>query len=269
MPRSRDAIRKAAFCVALSAAVAAAGQSADPAAKALRWDVISVKPMSAEKCADGRGGIQRLPDGISAVCVPVAFVVEDAFHVMDASRIAGLPEWTKDQSKLYSIEARVSGEDAAGFGKLAYDQKVGMLQQALVERFHLKSHTETRELPAYDLVIAKGGAKLKEAAPDEASKGSWQFGAPNGEVKWVSSPAGPMIWFLSKETGKPVVDKTGLAGKYDFTLEFEPAARAGKEDSGKPSVFTALEEQLGLKLVPAKEPVDVLVVDSIEQPAAN
>lgn len=77
------------------------------------------------------------------------------------------------------------------------------------------------------------------------------------------------MFLLCRETGRPVLDRTGLAGKYDFTLEFEPTAKMGKEDSGRPSVFTALEEQLGLKLVPAKEPVDVLVIDSIEHPAAN
>ena len=253
----------------LADAAAMDAQSATAPSSSLRWDVISVKPMTVESCATAGGGIRRLPDGISVVCAPMAFVIEDAYHIMDASRIAGLPEWTEDKSKPFSIEARVSGEDAAAFAKLSNDQKVGMLQLALVERFHLKSHTETRQLAAYDLVVAKGGPKLKEAEPDEASKGTWQFGALNGEVKWVSSPAGPMIWFLGKETGRPVVDRTGLTGKYDFTLEFTPAARAATDTTGRPSVFTALEEQLGLKLVPAKEPVDVLVIDSIEQPTAN
>ena len=265
---AKKAVAATALCAMLIGAASASAQAVSSVAKPLQWDVISVKPMAAESCPGNRGVIARLPDGMSATCVPVAFVIDDAFHVMDASRIAGLPEWTKDMSRLFSIEARVSGGDAAAYGKLPQEQKVGMLQQVLIERFHLKSHTETRQLAAYDLVVAKGGPKLREAATDEPG-GSWQFGAPSGEVKWVNSPAGPMIWFLGKETGRPVVDKTGLTGKYDFTLEFEPAARGGKDESGRPSVFTALEEQLGLKLVPAKEPVDVLVIDSIEQPATN
>jgi uncharacterized protein (TIGR03435 family) len=76
-------------------------------------------------------------------------------------------------------------------------------------------------------------------------------------------------FLLSKEVGRPVVDKTGLTGKYDFTLEYSPSARAGFDESEKPSVFTALEEQLGLKLVPSKESIDVLVIDSVEQPTTN
>jgi uncharacterized protein (TIGR03435 family) len=254
-----------ALCCMFSGGVAIQAQPANPTAKPLHWDVISVKPMAPGGCAGG--GVSHLPDGLSASCVPVAFVVEEAFHLMDQTRIAGLPEWAVDNSHPYAIEARVPGEDAAAFRKLSREEKFGMFEQVLTDRFGMKTHRETRVLPAYDLLAAKGGPKLKEASAEEPMQ--WAFGAPTGDVKWVNAPVGSMVWFLGRETGRPVIDKTGLTGKYDFTLEFEPAARADKEDRGRPSVFTALEEQLGLKLVSAKEPVEVLVIDSIQQPAAN
>ncbi len=251
-------------CVVVGSAGVSA-QSASPAAKPLTWDVISVKPMSSSSCPANSGAVGWLKDGLTASCVPVAFLVQCAYRLMDQSWIAGLPDWTKDNSKLYAIEARVSGDDAPAYGKLNHDEQFRMLQQVLSERFHMKAHMEPREMPAYDLVIAKGGQKLKQPAPDELGQSA--FGAPTGDVKWANAPLTNLMFLLGRETGRPVVDKTGLAGKYDFTLEFAPAARA--DESGRPSVFTALEEQLGLKLVPAKEPVEVLVIDSIEQPAAD
>ena len=233
----------------------------------LQWDVISVKPMSEETCAAAAsGGVGRLPDGLTASCVPLAFVVENAYHLMDLSRIVGLPEWAKGPA-MYAIEARVSGEDAAAFSKLSHDEQFRMMQLVLSERFQMKAHWETREMGAYALVIAKGGPKLKEPAANEPSTS--QFGATTGEVKWANAPLTNLKFLLGREVGKPVVDKTGLTGKYDFTLQYAPAARASTDDTGKPSVFTALEEQLGLKLLSSKEPIDVLVIDSIEQPAAN
>jgi uncharacterized protein (TIGR03435 family) len=258
-------------CVVLNLALAGgAAMHAQPAtasSRTLQWDVISVKPMSPDACPANQGGVGWLKDGLTASCVPLAFVVESAYHLFDSARIVGLPEWSKDPSQVYAIEARVSGEDAAAFNKLSREEKLGMMQLVLADRFHMKAHMEPRPMPAYDLVIAKGGPKL--IAPEPNESGTSQFGAPTGDVKWVDSPLTNLMFLLGRETGRPVVDKTGLTEKYDFTLAFTPAARAATDDSGRPSVFTALEEQLGLKLVPAKEPVDVLVIDSIEQPAMN
>jgi len=128
---------------------------------------------------------------------------------------------------------------------------------------------EKREMPVYDLVIAKGGSKLKEATADEGAKGSRMMGGGGGKIEAVGAQLTSLPWMLNAEVGRPVVDKTGLTGKYDFKLEYVPAARAAADETGGPSIFTALQEQLGLKLEPAKEPMDVLVIDSIEQPAEN
>ena len=207
-----------------------------------------------------------LPNGLSAGCVPVVFLVEFAYHLMDPTRILGSPKWAAGP-QMYAVDARVSGEDAAAFAKLGRDEKSGMMRSVLAERFGMRAHMETREMPAYALVVAKSGSKLKE--PSDTTWSNSQFGGSTGEVKWRNSPLTDLKFLLAKETGRPVVDQTGLTGKYDFTLEYTPADHAARDESGGPSIFTALEEQLGLKLVPAKQPVEVLVVDSLEQPTEN
>ncbi len=249
-------------CVMLLGAGNMRAQSADQ----LRWDVISVKPMSPDGCKDGEGGVRFLPNGLSAACAPTVFIVEFAYHLMDPARILGLPKWATGP-EMYTIDARVSGEDAPAFAKLNRDEKSAMMQSVFAERFGMRAHMETREMPAYALVIAKNGSKLKK--PSGTSAGISQFGGSTGEVKWANSPLTDLKFLLAKETGRPVVDQTGLTGKYDFTLEYTPADRAATDETGRPSIFTALEEQLGLKLVPTKQPVEVLVVDSMDKPAEN
>jgi uncharacterized protein (TIGR03435 family) len=243
----------------------AAGMQAQPSDQ-LKWDVISVKPTPTDSCKDGDGGVRFLPNGLSAACASTVFIVEFAYHLMDPTRILGLPKWATGP-QMYAVEARVSAEDAAAFARLKRDEKAGMMQSVFAERFGMRAHMETREMPAYALVLAKSGSKLKE--PSATATGSSQFDESTGEVKWANWPLTNLTFVLSKETGRPVVDKTGLTGKYDFTLEYTPADRAATDESGRPSIFTALEEQLGLKLVPTKQPVEVLVVDSIEQPTEN
>jgi uncharacterized protein (TIGR03435 family) len=149
----------------------------------------------------------------------------------------------------------------------------------------LNAHHESRELPVYALVIVKGGSKLKEAKPGQLSPdlppafaafhgGTFRRG--RGKIVGWNAPLSGLLPFLRNELGRTVVDETGLAGNYDYTLAWTPEAmaagganeRAAQENSG-PSIFTALREQLGLKLVSKKEPQDVLVIDHVEQPTAN
>ena len=177
----------------------------------LKWEVISVKPTPQIVARTERGGVRFLPNGLTAACVPAVFVVEFAYHLMDPTRILGLPKWATGQ-QMYAIEARVSGEDAAAFAKLKRDQKASMMQAVFAERFGVRAHMETREMPAYALVIAKIGSKLKE--PSDTATGISQFGGGGGEVKWADSPLTDLPFLLAKETGRPVVDKTGLSGKY-------------------------------------------------------
>jgi len=233
------------------------------------WDVVSVHLAEPRKCTQG-SGMRASTDGVSTFCVPLLFVIEAAYGIMEPSRIVGAPDWVK-KSAQYDIDAKVAGEDVAAYGKLSFDDRDRMLQSLLAKRFHMNAHIEKREMPVYDLVVAKGGPKLKEATAEEANDPKLDERlVRGGKVEAVGVQLTSLSGaFLKSEVGRAVVDKTGLAGKYDFTLEFVPAAKAATDETGGPSIFTALEEQLGLKLEPAKAPMDVVVIDSIEQPAAN
>ena len=152
------------------------------------------------------------------------------------------------------------------------DQANLMLQNLLVDRFQLKVHRSTRELPVYALVIARNGSRLKESVGDPnasaAAKGRGTILAADGAQKRFEFDGFTMAMFadvLAREVGRPVIDRTGLAGKYDVRLEFAPqrGAAAGLPDSQSTvELFTALTEQLGLKLESGEGPVDLLVVDS-------
>ena len=153
-----------------------------------------------------------------------------------------------------------------------------MMQSLLADRFQLKAHFETREMPVHELVPAKGGPKLKEN-PD-STKGRIAVGA--GVIRGTAAPIHNFIDALESVSdigGRAVIDKTGLTGTYDLSLKWTALQRAAApggdggtapfSDAEGASLFTAMEEQLGLKLVPAKEPGQVLVIDHIEHPSEN
>jgi len=135
-----------------------------------------------------------------------------------------------------------------------------MLQTLLAERFQMAVHRETKQLPAYTLVLGKGGSKLRLASPDSKS-GMTESPGPNGEQRtvFVSTPVRVLVNLLANALGSPVVDQTGLEGLYDYTLEWP--------DAGS-SLFASVD-QLGLKLEAKKEPVEVLVIDRAQHPSAN
>jgi uncharacterized protein (TIGR03435 family) len=304
--------RKALLCAAATALVAMPigfgvvhGQSAASApldstqsTDLPKYDVASVKPSSGN---DGRRLMMMTPDGVSMHGVPVQMLLQQAFGV-EADRIMGAPAWVK--SSAFDIEAKVAPEDAPKLDKLKMEQRRGMLLPLLVERFNLKYHHETRELPEYSLVVAKGGPKLTEAKPAEPLKPD---DSPKPDAKFPAGPprdplgrrgqmmmnpgrieahGGSMTFLahaLSAQLGRTVTDKTGLTGGYDFTLQWTPdnapmpmaGPEAGPQHSDSasdpvgPSLFTALQEQVGLKLEAGKGPVDVIVIDHIDQPSEN
>jgi uncharacterized protein (TIGR03435 family) len=145
-----------------------------------------------------------------------------------------------------------------------------MLRTLLAERLQLRVHREQREMPVYALVVGKSGAKLKKSAP--AAEAHF-LGSVNGRNQVVTANH-MTIKDLAQELGnffgvdRPVLDRTGLEGEYDVKFEATPAWQRDS-DVGDLSVFTAVQEQLGLKLEPAKAPVEVLVVDHVEKPSAN
>ena len=154
------------------------------------------------------------------------------------------------------------------------------LKALLVERFQLGVRKETREMPVYNLVVAKGGHKLKQSTRGDES-GSMRGG--RGEMIAENVELQMLVVNLASRLGRPVVDRTGLKGRYDFRLESSPETRvalngaggpgdkSGGPASGEPdsSIFTELQEQLGLRLESAKGPVDIIVIERAERPSAN
>jgi uncharacterized protein (TIGR03435 family) len=142
-----------------------------------------------------------------------------------------------------------------------------MLQSLLADRFQLRVHYESRIQPIYELVLAKGGFKLKPLPADHERGG--MSGRPGEMILHGMSIADlARSLSMSNEAGRAVVDKTGLTGNYEIDLKWTPDDQQGTPDAGS-TLFTALEEQLGLKLEPAKGPVDTLVIDHVEKPSEN
>jgi uncharacterized protein (TIGR03435 family) len=143
------------------------------------------------------------------------------------------------------------------------------MQALLADRFQLRVRRESREMNVYHMIIAKGGHKLKEQLGEGNSN---VYGSRAGELIAERAPLKLLVANLTGMVGRPVYDQTGLNGRYDFTLQWTPdmVAGGGSPSSGSgDSIFTALQEQLGLKLEPKKGPVDVIVIEGAEKPSAN
>ncbi len=161
------------------------------------------------------------------------------------------------------------------------EQIRAMLRDLITERFRLQLHHETRQLAVYDLVVAKGGPRLLPAAEPAPPQDPNSTRRPNrwirfvgvGELLGYSADMETLVTALCMQPeigGRLVVDKTGLTGNYDFTLKWTPDILLNKaSDTTGPSLFTALQEELGLRLEPAKAPVDSLIIDQVSPPAAN
>lgn len=242
-----------------------ASQDQAPASSSMRqrvFEVVSIKPNK----SGTSGGIQGLPNGERYMNTTLDILVKDAYGSFSEDQVVGMPSWAK--SDRYDIEVRVDADTANEWKTLSnkerFKQEQPMLQAMLADRCKLKVHLETKELPVYDLVIAKGGLKMKEAAPGEENTGRFS----EGELIGHAMPIENLVFALPSD-GRSVVDKTGLGNKkFDFDLKWTPDNRIEAGDSG-PSLFTALEEQLGLKLVSSKAPGTVLVVDHMERPSPN
>jgi uncharacterized protein (TIGR03435 family) len=192
-------------------------------------------------------------------------------------QIIGAPSWA--DSNKFDVTGR---PDTPGSPSSA-QQKI-MFQKLLADRFQLKFHKEKKELSAYTITVLKGGAKLKESAPESPFRMLFGPGGPGGGVAFnvgqatLADVAGTLQAVV---LDKPVVDQTGLTGKFDFILKFtpdgsqltglgpRPPAAAEPNPDAPPDVFAAFEQQLGLKLESTKAQVDVLVIDKVEKPSAN
>jgi uncharacterized protein (TIGR03435 family) len=264
----------AAALIALAAPAALAQQSAavspTAATKPLTFEAATIKPNNKN---DGRWKLQPTPDGYTAMGVSLFKLVQEAYGIFDAKLITGGPPWI-DRDK-FDLEAKFDVNDIPDAKKLPYRQRADMLQSLLTDRFHLKVHHETKEFPVYNLVIAKGNPKLQETKPANVD------GMGTGVTCHVLKQRGGYTQrqdctvtsledLLRYATGRTVLDKTGLTGHYDFELRWTPDdTPADSPNASGPSIFTAVQEQLGLKLEPSTAPLDTLVIDHAEPPTAN
>ena len=203
-------------------------------------------------------------------------LIQTAFHVQD-SQISGGPDWLN--TMLFDIDAKLDPAQFAAVQQQFSEHKdQGLLQKLLADQFKLATHPEARNLATYDLLVGENGSKLQSS---ENQPRVMRFG--NGELSSSGAPLELLTAQLSVRLGRPVVDKTGLKGLYAFNLRWtpDPTEEQHLHQSGQPffpepapdpngpSLMTAVQQQLGLKLVPNTEPVQVLVIDHAEQPSEN
>jgi uncharacterized protein (TIGR03435 family) len=250
------------------------------------FDVASIKPHK----DDGNGGMMvgGSPDGWRSINGTMQNTVLNAYSTGLQMEINGAPGWMNDLH--YDIEAKYTPEVMDALKKLTPEDRQFVrryvMQQLLKERTNLAVHVETKEVPAYDLAIGKNGSKLKEADPNSKENGSMNMHQEQG--KTVITAKGMQLTNLARNlsqfAGRPVFDKTGLTGIYDITLEFahEQNLSASAPDGGAsgtgpamptdpsgPSIMAALDEQLGLRLVPSRGPKMVVVIEHIDKPDSN
>jgi uncharacterized protein (TIGR03435 family) len=263
---SRIVISLLAFCLAYELR----GQSR------FRFEVASIKPNS----GGDRALLDPQPDGgLRAVNATPRMLITMAYEVRDFQLLGG-PRWMA--SERYDITAKPetfqgrTPDPASLTDEQIQSQVFERLRVLLADRFHLLVHREMKEVPAYVLVVGKGGSRLQ---PTQAGIEERALRTRRGAVSARGIPLQMLTRFLSEQLGRAVVDETGLNGLFDFRLEWTPDAGTGsfgKQDglpgapiADPPSLLTAIQEQLGLQLRSRRSPVEVIVVDRLERPSPN
>jgi len=204
----------------------------------------------------GRGLCGGGSGGVSIHKYPLSRVIEQAYGIK-GFQLVGRPSWLSTER--FDIEAKAAS-------RAGYDECKVMLQHLLEDRFKLQTHREVRQLPVYRLTVARNGPKLRKLQPD-AQQGVKTFNTMAGELSVYATSMPQLVRMLSMtgELDNQVLDSTGLDGIYEFTLKWTPAAMAGPDSPEGPSLFTALQEQLGLRLEAGRGDVEVLVIDHVEK----
>jgi len=256
---------------------------------------VSIKPseISTPTYAGSERHMVRMmfsPVGFKTANTALQAVLQEAYGVQ-ANQIVGAPEWLK--ATAYDIDLKATTpEPSATRVEQRMDRNRLMLQALLADRFKLKVHHETKDLPTYNLVVAESGTKLQPATPGDANNDGIK--GPDGRIKGTrrmmmqmggtqatglaaqATPIADLAWLLSQQLGTPVVDRTGLTGSYAFNLQWSTGGSQPAKDgdtapdaipaSSVSSLMDAIHEQLGLRLEPQQAPMDVLVIDHIERP---
>jgi uncharacterized protein (TIGR03435 family) len=234
-------------------------------AQTLSFDIASIRPHPQD---DDRFHVKMPSNGrFAAVGITAKLVLTLAYDVQE-SQIVGGPSWFATEK--WDVEAKTTDQVAH-----SVEETHRMLQSLLGERFALRIHRQAEQRRAYMLVVGKGGPKFKASAQD----GSTNYRITGNSISLERGDLARMAQFLATALGRPVIDRTGLGGRYDLSLLWDDApirqgdvpgldapAAAG-DDRG--SIFSAIQDQLGLRLEPQRTAVEVIVVDRIERPSQN
>lgn len=252
-----------------------------PQLKIPSYDVGTVKPHK----EDGRISYRMTPDLIDLHGLTLSALLQNAYGFTSSQLLSGGPSWV--YSKAFDVTAKLSSEDVENVRKLSPPERQyvlkKMLQAFLAERFGLKVHTEEKTLPVYELTIPGGGSgKLKPSDLPQEQGGSangpkkqMMFRTARGSLSGVGWTTQMLASSLSSEAGRLVIDKTGYKERFDLDLKWAPeqsgatSEKNGSDASALPDLFTAVQEQLGLKLVSAKDPVKTLVIDTASLPTED
>jgi uncharacterized protein (TIGR03435 family) len=216
------------------------------------FDVVSVKRSSPN--ANGMS-VSSTVNRFRTTNATVISLILNAYPEFHSFQIVGAPSWA--QTEGYDVDARSEF-------RLTPDAVGEMLQALLYDRFKLQMHSETRDMPLYVLTVAKDGARLQQSNEGERTS----ISGGHGRMSFQRTGMAGFAANLAYQLDRIVVDKTGLTANYTFTLEWTPDS-THDSDSTAPSIFTAIQEQLGLKLESTKGPVEVLVIERLERPAEN
>jgi uncharacterized protein (TIGR03435 family) len=257
----------AAFIVAFAASLAttvSAVRAQTPAAN-LSYEVSSIK---VNNSGSGNSSGEFGPHHLRATNYTLKSLILLAYSIPEFQLI-GEPDWIG--TLRFDIEAKTA--DGVQTTPGSEQQILTLLRSLLEDRFQLKVHRETREGAVFNLVVGKNCSKLKETAEKGAHRSGGMGGGPDtAELTGTGYSIEDLIGRLAAQVGRPVIDKTNLSGKFDFKMTFNPRPLVGADSSKQssaPDIFTAIQEQLGLKLESSKGPVDVLVIDGVSKPSEN
>ncbi|HUK30008.1 MAG TPA: TIGR03435 family protein [Candidatus Acidoferrum sp.] len=299
---------------------ASAPMAGPPLPPVYEYEVASFRPFKPGSEGPGvmRFGMSMAPDSFSASGYTMQALITMAYGIRDF-QLSGAPSWLN--SERYDVDAKMDGSVADALQRLSPDDRNAMrqkmLQALLADRLKLTIHRDTKEGQIYNLVIGKNGPKLKEATAEESAAtpptgprggggggagtrgggggagltrggpGMMTMSTGRGGTQSLSMQAVPisnLIDMLARNVGRPVVDKTGLTGKYDIKLEWtrddlqvqtppggapSGAPAPPPPDSSGPTLFAAIQDQLGLKLESGKGPIENIVIDHVEKPSEN
>ena len=221
------------------------------------FEVASIKPSVIPP--DGRVTVTMETQGgrFRATHEPLINLIAFAYNV-HLFQISGAPNWVSSLENGYEIDAKARAA-------ISIDESRRMLQSLLADRARLKLRSEKKELAVYELSVGKNGSKLRAAAPPGPGDRSGTFGRA-GMLIGIKTSMEQLTGVLSMRLDRPVLNKTGINGHFDFNFEYAPD---NQPESAAPSIFTALQEQIGLQLEPARRPVEILTIERIEKPGEN